>query len=168
MRKYLSTLFIGLSAMLFVGCGGGPAVQLGGEKVKVVEEGKGEYRLDLFSDKGKISKDGGIEAYDNALKYAIRLVALDTKNKGFNYFVITNPNVNNLAGFPLNNISDMSKYLSKSRRVKSFSYTDVSSYKRGHIIGSNWFRIKYRPVSDSLKNSIISVWSVEDTLKATM
>jgi len=112
-------------------------------------------------------KAGAQKMYKDVLYTQLNVAAKETKKMGYNYFVIVNSNVNNLNGFPLNNAKNLYRFLSLQSRKPSFS-TDGQERKPSSIISSGGMRILFKPVPSSmLKNGLISVWSVKQTLKDT-
>ncbi len=112
-------------------------------------------------------KAGAQKMYKDVLYTQLNVAAKETKKMGYSYFVIVNSNVNNLNGFPLNNAKNLYKFISLQSRKPSFS-TDGQERKPSSIINSGGMRIYFKPVPSSmLKNGLISVWSVKQTLRDT-
>ena len=103
-----------------------------------------------------------------ALKVNLKIAAVETKKKGFNYFVLTNDGVNNLNGFPINTYSELLRYVTLKQRKSSFA-TNGTNQSRGKwpLLTLSTVNIGFKPVEDKYKNSYISVWSVEQTLRDT-
>ena len=108
-------------------------------------------------------RDVGVQ---KALKLNLKIAAIETKRKGFNYFVLTNAGLNNLSGFSINNYKDLIRYITLHKRKKSFA-TGGGNQGRGkwRLIDHGHVHIGFNPVGDEYKNSFISVWNVDETLR---
>lgn len=119
-----------------------------------------------FKDRDLTSyRDVGV---DNALKLNLKIAAIETKKKGFNYFVITNAGLNNLQGFPINTYKELMRYITLHERKESFA-TGGGNNGRGKwkLIDNGHVHIGFKPVGDEYKNSFISVWDAEQTIQDT-
>jgi hypothetical protein len=103
---------------------------------------------------------------EKALKLNLKIASIETKRKGFNYFVMTNPVLNNLEGFPINSYKELLRYITLHKRKKSFS-TAGGNQGRGKwkLVDGGHVQLAFKPVGDEYKNSFISVWSADETLK---
>ena len=163
-KTVLAIAALGLM-VLFSGCAKPVARgDLGTVKYEISEYEEGSYSV--YFSKSSFKLDGTAEAFGKHVKFALRVAALETKKMGYNYFVIDNVNINNLQGFPLNTTDELVRYTTKAIRKDSFSHTDIGRSKRGYFWNSG-VRLVFKPVKDAMADSIISVWSVEQTLKDT-
>lgn len=105
--------------------------------------------------------------YKKVLYTQLNIAAKETKRMGYNYFVITNSNVSNLNGFPINRASELLRFITLKARKPSFA-TNGSGRKPTNLICSGGLNIRFKPVSsEMLNNGLISVWSVSQTLQDT-
>jgi len=105
--------------------------------------------------------------YKRVLFRQLNVAAKETQKMGFKYFVITNTNVNNLSGFPINNVNELVRFASLRSRKPSFA-TDGEARGDSNLISYGGTAIRFKPVPASmLENGLISVWSVDEVLRDT-
>lgn len=163
MRKMI---FIALVATIGLSAGvHSKGVASNGEKYTIWTEDGGAYGIIVKNSRMKIS--GSVKDWEVVLKKQLNIAAKETKKMGYSYFVVTNSNVNNLNGFPLNNVKNLLKFITLEKRKPSFA-TDGSGRKPSNLISSTAMNLRFKPVpSTMLKNGLISVWSVKQTLRDT-
>jgi len=129
----------------------------------------GSFRINMESgdDRRIRNKSTTVKADLNVLKTQLNAAAKQTKKMGYNYFVVTNSNVNNLNGFPLNNYKNLGKFLTLKKRKPSFA-TNAHGSKPSSLVAAGAIYLRFKPVPSSmLKNGLVSVWSVKQTLRDT-
>ncbi|CAA6823880.1 MAG: Unknown protein [uncultured Sulfurovum sp.] len=126
-------------------------------------EANDAYNISFIDRESTWYRDVGV---DNALKLNLKIAAIETQRKGYKYFVLTNAGLNNLEGFPINRYKELMRYITLYKRKKSFS-TGGSNQGRGKwkLIDHGHVHIGFKPVEDKFKNSFISVWDAQQTLK---
>jgi len=154
MKKFISLMAL-VAVFMFSGCSQPEVGKFNGKSYNLWEKEKGTYKV---SSLGRLN-----------LKEQLNVAALETKKRGFNYFVLLNAGVNNLNGFPINRYSELRRYISLQSRFPSFQ-TNGKNQKRGNTplrFGKDRVRVLFKPVGNEYKNSYISVWSVAQTLRDT-
>lgn len=111
--------------------------------------------------------DSTVADYKRVLFAQLNAAAKETKKMGYEYFVVTNLNINNLGGFPINNANELVRYISLKARKPSFA-TNGSGKNPNNLIATGTMYLRFKPVPASmLENGLISIWSVEDVLRDT-
>jgi|GEM_PF-2358031 hypothetical protein len=124
-----------------------------------------DKQYDDIRNYSKVS-DSTVADYRRVLYAQLNAAAKETKKMGFDYFVMTNSNINNLSGFPINNANELVRYITLNTRKKSFATNGVA--KKNGLITIGTMQLKFKPVPASmLENGLVSVWSVEDVLRDT-
>lgn len=126
-------------------------------------EAKDAYNISFENSDLIRYREVGVE---EALKLNLKIAAIETQRKGYKYFVITNAGLNNLEGFPIHRYEELLRYITLYKRKKSFA-TGGSNQGRGRwkLIDHGQVHIGFKPVEDKYKDSFISVWDAEQTLK---
>lgn len=124
-------------------------------------DGVYSFALDTNRDLNRIRTTSTIQDYKKALRLFLNLASTETKKMGYNYFAIVNSNINNLSGFPLNDVDNLSRYLSLKVRKPSFS-TDGQERDPDSLISVGSINLHFKPVPQSVaSNGIISVWEAK-------
>ena len=136
------------------------------EKYTVWDKG-GYYSVAMYSGANRLKSEAPLATYKKVMYMQLRIAAQMTKRKGYNYFVITNSNISNLNGFPINKASEVVRFISLQKRKPSFA-TNGRGRKPTSIINRGGLRLLFKPVpSTMLKNGLISIWSVKQVLRDT-
>lgn len=170
MKKFTLMMAVIVALLGFTGCGStGPKLTTpSGETYYIPKDGDNFKVFGLKSNVATKEKAKTLKNYyskEEALKAQLTVAARYAKTKGYNYFVLTNSNVSNLNGFPINKYSDLVRYLTLSERKSSFSTDGNADIYDGIIIGGNYTEmyVRFRPISNEIANSgAISVWKVSD------
>lgn len=113
-----------------------------------------------------------VKTTQEAIKFSLRVAALETKRRGFSYFALINTGANNLQGFPINRADDLSRYATLANTNEAYA----TRGRNGGLGGASRIplrdsrgvvQLKIKAVEDTLKDSVFAVWSVEQTLKDT-
>jgi hypothetical protein len=89
-----------------------------------------------------------------------------TRKLGYNYFVLTNVEVNGFSGFPINNFNDFMRYITLEDRKHTFDTLGegVPDY-RGLVNTHGETYLRFKPVSKSVYDSgRFAVWKISDFL----
>jgi len=167
MKKTILFLTIALTMSVFTGCAsttGIKGVSASGDEYHL---GKEDNSYMVVIDDRSIRSYSKTEDYKRILYTQLNIAAKETKRMGYNYFVVTNSNVNNLNGFPLNRASDLHRFITLKTRKPSFA-TNGAGRKPTSLISTGAMYLRFQPVPASmLENGLVSVWSVKQTLKDT-
>ncbi len=170
-------LTVSLIAVMFgiLGCGSiGPKITTAsGEAYYMTKQSGGDYAFSApATDLTDVQKEG--EKVHNAsvkrktLKFQLTAAAKYTKKLGYKYFVVTNVNISNLNGFPINNYRELSRYITLAERKARFA-TNGTARDSNALIGNGTYpdmRLRFMPVSNAVANSgAISVWKVSEFLR---
>jgi hypothetical protein len=189
MRNYILKFgLILVSIVLFNGCLGGMGnvvipntIQKNtGLDYEVLKSSDNDYMISpyILGDKTKYRKYTSLKAgYDRKSAEAARTkkevytalfkaAAESTRKLGYNYFVLTNVEVNGFSGFPINNFNDFMRYITLEDRKHTFDTLGegVPNY-RGLVntLGDTYLR--FMPVSKSVYDSgRFAVWKTSDFL----
>lgn len=142
--------------------------------IKGISASGTEYRLGkednsymVIIDDRRLKSTATVTDYKRVLYSQLNVAAKETKRMGHNYFVVTNSNVNNLNGFPLNRASELHRFITLKTRKPSFA-TNGAGRKPTSLISTQAMYLRFQPVPASmLENGLVSVWSVNQTLKDT-
>ena len=190
MKRMLMFLMVSVASMSLSGCLGvhklNVAVPAKVDKetnfsYRIEKEPEGEYRVVYDRIKGHSSsvesrilsesQYGSPESIAKKRKvfYAyLKAAAQGTKDMGYNYFVLTNPEVNGFSGFPINNYEQLMRYITLVDRKPHFSTVGerTSTTYRDLIQGSGYVDLRFVPVSKKVYDSgIYAVWKVSDFIK---
>jgi len=155
MKKTILSLMAVVAVFMFSGC----------SKPEVKSKNGVEYKL--WSKENNSLKFG--DGSGLSLKKQLNIAAEESRKRGYSYFVLLNAGVNNLNGFPINTYSELVRYHTLQKRKSSFT-TNGKNQNRGKTplrTKSGKFSIWFKPVGNEFKNSFVSVWSVEQTLRDT-
>ena len=136
-----------------------------GEKYRVFKSHKGGYYIKDSSKYNKVNKSTSLSQDKAALKRQLRIIAKTLKKSGYKYFVLTNRDMNNVNGFPINRANDLHRYLTLKKKNPAY-YTSGRLPKNSARPG-NGYRFKYQPMNSKATNSYMTLWSVSQTLKDT-
>ncbi len=170
-------LSVGLLITVFSlsGCGKiGPKFQAeSGEEYYISKQGDGEYGFsapatDLTNVREKGTRVHSEKVKRKNLKNQLIAAAKYTKSLGYNYFAVTNINISNLNGFPINNYNDLARYITLSERKSNFATNGTARDYRG-LIGNGTYPemlLMFAPISNKLATSgAISAWKVSDFVR---
>jgi len=170
MKKYILMIMALVAMVAFSGCAsttGINGVSKLGNKYTLGKEDNSYMVVMRSSSEKRIKSVATVIDYKRVLYSQLNVAAKETKKMGYNYFVVTNSNVNNLNGFPLNRASDLSRFISLKARKPSFA-TNGAGRKPTSLISTQSMYLRFQPVPASmLENGLVSVWSVNQTLKDT-
>jgi len=164
MKKTLTlTLVAIIATLLFTGCAKNSDIALGklhqkdGKEVsiKIVASSEDEFYVASYG-KGALT-----------MAEVMYLAATKVKEKGFNYFAITNSGANNLNGFPINTIKSLYTYVTLRTNNPLYATNGGNAGigekpLRQKTIGR--LQVKVAVLGDEFKNSYISVWDVNKTI----
>ena len=118
MKKVILLVMIALGAIGFSGCASS------GAKVKVPSNLGSDFVVlkngEVYTISGKKSVKTGAERKAEAIK-AIKFAKKLGRSKGYKYMAIVNKNLNNLSGYPINNLSSFSKLLELNGKGNNYS-----------------------------------------------
>ena len=142
-------------------------VSKNGAKYNIWDEGGQVYSVSMKgTDYDKVRTYSKVSDYKRNLFTQLNIAARETKKMGYKYFVVVNTKINNLNGFPLNNANNLLKFVTLKTRKPSFATN--GSGKRTTLVRSGEMILHFKPVPSSmLKNGLISIWSVKQTLRDT-
>lgn len=172
-------LSIGLIIAIFSlsGCGGnlGPKITTNdGSEYYISNKGNNMYvvwavgKASSFSMRMHPEQTSRINVKKKVLKMQLESAAKHTKKLGYNYFALTNVNVSNLHGFPINNYNDLIRYITLKERKEHYATDGSARDSEALVIGqrSNEIHLGFTPISNSVANSgAISVWKVSDFIR---
>ncbi len=189
MRKLILLTVVLVSSLLFSGCAGmtyGTRIGKGlsdsktGFEYAAYKTDEGDYLInaDILSKNKTLYKKynkiyGGFNAKSakaaqkkKEVFYAyLRAAAKETKKMGYDYFAITNPEINNLGGFPINNFNDFVRYATLEDRKANFDTLQKSFNYRGLINAASEINLRFVPVSKKVYDTgVYSLWKVSDFL----
>lgn len=169
-KNILMSLMALIAVVGFSGCAsttGIEGVSKSGTKYSLGKEDN-SYMVSMKSGKDRRIKSSYTKNdYEKVLYTQLNVAAKETKRMGYNYFVITNSNVSNLNGFPINRASELNRFITLKTRKPSFA-TNGAGRKPTSLISSTSMYLRFQPVSsEMLKNGLVSVWSVSQTLQDT-
>lgn len=93
-----------------------------------------------------------------------KAAAEGTRALGYNYFVLTNVEVNGFSGFPINNFKDFMRFVTLEDRKHTFDTLGegVPDY-RGLVNTRGVTHLRFKPVSKSVYDTgAIAVWKTSD------
>ena len=133
MKKVIMLVMVALGAIGFTGCSTSSKIvkvpsSMGSELV-VRDIGDNKYSIRYYKIKGFMNKEKqtiAIKGINFAKKYG--------KLNGYKYMAIVNEGTNNLAGFPINDMSNMKKYLSLDMKGH---YNPRSMQAKGDVLIKN-------------------------------
>lgn len=184
MKKILMLSVIVMGAMLFSGCAGIQKIVVAVPK-KVDTKTNMEYSIYKnpegdYSVQPKIGgeyqdiKSGQEKSLENAQSkrkvfYALfRAAARGTKDMGYNYFIVTNPEISGFGGFPIHNFNQLMKYVTLADRKPSFdTVTGMTSATYMDLINSAGdVSLRFVPVPKKVYDSgVYAVWKVSDFIR---
>ena len=141
-----------------------------GVKYSLYPESKNNYRIQYpsmkeYSQALKRNNRNIVQAKTDLYKGLFNIAALETRKKGFNYFVLTNSNFSNLNGFPISDFKTFMKYITLKFRKDNFSTSEVG-HDGDSLMLNGVISMKFMPVSNKIANSgLVSVWKVSDFIK---
>lgn len=172
MRNIISIVGVAIMAFAFTGCGGtvGPKMTNSSGDYFIISYGNNQYAFAGYDNNSRVSVPGvyghNASIKTKSLKSQLIEVSKYTKKLGYNYFVLTNVNISNLNGFPINNYKDLSRYITLSERKSNFTTNGRARSSDSLIIGNGAgasLNLRFMPVSSKVANSgAISVWKVSD------
>ena len=186
MKNIYIILSIFISSFIFSGCSGtmGDVVvptsteKHTGLKYEILKHGDGDYVIfpNILADKAGYVKYSRINSgfkRKNAEAAKIKRevfygllngIAQGTRKMGYNYFVLTNIEVNGFAGFPINNFNDFMRYITLEDRIKTFDTIGEGSMNYRSIVNAQGdVVLRFMPVSAKVYNSgVYAVWKVSD------
>jgi hypothetical protein len=157
----LSILLSILLVMLFSGCS---------NKIKNLKSTVNNTLVDYYlSDHG----DGTYFLYGSKqlnLNNSLYIAAKKTLDLNMTHFVLLNAGVNNLNGFPINNVSDMNRYINlhkttnykfkTSGRNMGLGKKPLRTNSSNKEVMEMWFK----PVNSDIINSFISTWDASKVI----
>ncbi len=159
---------------IFSGCGKiGPKITTAsGEEYYINKKDNGEYMFFAIGDLARV-RDKGSSVHSATvkrknLKIQLTAAAQYTKKLGYKYFAVTNVNISNLNGFPINNYNDLARYITLSERKSGFATNGTARDSKGLISNGTYpeMFVRFMPISDSVANSgAISAWKVSDFVR---
>jgi len=183
MKKILMLSAILMGAVLFSGCAGVSVIDIAvpkkvdsktGLEYEIYKAPEGDYTVEAkIGGDFRSIKSGKEKSLENAqskkrVLYALfRAAARGTKDMGYNYFVVTNPEINGFGGFPINNFDQLMRYVTLADRKPSFdTLTSMSSATYRDLIGDmGYVTLRFVPVSKKVYDSgVYAVWKVSDFL----
>jgi hypothetical protein len=170
MKKYILMIMAFVAMVAFSGCAsttGINGVSKLGNKYTLGKEDNSYMVVMRSPSEDRIRTTSSEADYKRVLYSQLNVAAKESKRMGYNYFVVTNSNINNLNGFPLNRANDLSRFISLKARKPSFA-TNGAGRKPTSLINTGGMNLRFQPVPDSMvKNGLVSVWSVNQTLRDT-
>lgn len=167
MRKIILSLMAVAGLVMFNGCAKPDKKTYDEVEFNIWPAENNSFKISGSGNKNRVySKD--YKSYNTPIKRQLRLAAEETKKRGYSYFVLLNAGVNNINGFPINSYKELVRYVTLRARKDSFQVSGRNQ-DRGDtpIIDVSSVRVWFKPVGAEYKNSYISVWSVEQTLRDT-
>jgi hypothetical protein len=190
MRKYIfNSGLILVASLMFSGCsvGMGEVVipntiqKNTGLDYEVLKTSDNDYMISpyILGDKTKYRKYTSLKAgYDRKSAEAARTkkevytalfkaAAEATRKLGYNYFVLTNVEVNGFSGFPINNFNDFMRYITLEDRKHTFDTLGegVPDY-RGLVNTHGDTYLRFKPVPKSVYDSgRFAVWKTSDFIR---
>ena len=171
---------MGIAMLAFTGCGAGKVAQPSiktkqGQDFKIMKSSEGDYTVwanvlvDGMGDYKQLRKGYSVKTPEAGARkrmvYTAQLeaAARSTKAMGYSHFVLTNSDLNNLAGFPINNLDDFLRYVTLEDRKPNFDTINKGNDGRALVISSYETFVRFKPVGAEVVNSgLYSVWSVSD------
>jgi len=174
MRNIILIVSMMVMVFAFSGCGkiGPKFTTESGIEYYINNEGNGEYAYFSTNDTNDVFAKGGNVHNETVkrknLKLQLTAAAKYTKKLGYKYFAVTNVNISNLSGFPINNYNDLARYITLAERKENFA-TNGSARDMDGLINNGRvpeMYLRFMPISNSVANSgAISVWKVSDFVR---
>ena len=155
MRKIISLVLSVLVASIFLGCGSklikvSPTIT-GGKDMEISKIDKDTYLFINWGD--RTSHGNGPKSFENTMKVAAKF----GRSKGYRYLAMRNFKMDNLAGYPLNTMESVKRYISLKDKAHFKPDTFLGNKQDSLIIDSN---IRLRATFLKQKPKGLFVWDL--------